>query len=448
MAGHVAVRLVFVESDGSRVPSRIDWTAEQKQRVRLEIDEALRWWERNLPLAHVRFSIQEVTLATGYEPIDMWLADEGLWIGDALRNLGFSGDSYFAMAYEAAYQLRSETGSDWATTIFVVASGGTNGGRFADDHIGGPFLVLTDEVGPYQQSDLAAIAAHELAHVFGALDQYRAAKTPCDRRSGYLDHPSSNSQSGGCPLNEPSIMIEPVGSFQHNHIDPSALAQLGYLDSDHDGLIDPLDTTPELQLTAELAAFSGRPTYRGLARDIAVPTAQRRATTINHIARVEYRINGGPWQFALPEDGSYDSAEEAFVATPPLYDGPSKLEFRAVNSVGSTSMHTRTSVNISDVGLEPRYAILDPGMSSSSRVTITITAAPATVAMQLSRDPWFTSTKWQPFQSDVMVELPEPGTHTYYLRFRDDIGLDSPSYPVVLHYQAPWTSIYLPLVLR
>ncbi|NJM07644.1 hypothetical protein HC891_17840 [Candidatus Gracilibacteria bacterium] len=453
MAGHVAVRLVFVESDGSRVPSRIDWTAQQKQRVRAEIDEALRWWERNLPLAQLRFSVEEVTLFTGYEPIDMRLADEGLWIGDALRDLGLQGDNYFALAYEAADQLRKTNDSDWATTIFVVASGGSNGGRFADDYfayayIGGPFLVLTDEVGPYQQSDLAAVAAHEIAHIFGALDQYRAARVPCERRSGYLDQPTSNSQSGNCLLNEPSIMIEPVGSFNHDHIDPAALAQIGYRDSDGDGIIDPLDTTPELRLEAELAATNRRPSYRGSARDLAFPTMQQSATTINRIARVEYRINGGPWQFAMADDGSYDSAEEGFTAVPPLYDGTSRLEFRAVNTVGIASTITQTSVSISGVGLEPVYTIDAPPVSASPILTLSLQAAPGVAQLQLSSDPAFADAPWQLFQRDITVQLAAPGAYTYYLRFRDSEGLTSPSYPLLLRYQPPMPHIYLPLVRR
>jgi hypothetical protein len=382
----------------------------------------------------------------------MRLADEGLWIGETLANLGLQGDSYFGLAYEAADQLRQAHGADWATTIFMVASGGSNGGRFADDYfayayIGGPFMVLTDEVGPYQSDDLAAIAAHELAHIFGALDQYRAAKTPCERRSGYLNYPTSNSQNGACPLNEPSIMIEPVGAFHNDQIDPSALAQLGYHDHDGDGIIDPLDTTLELELDADLADFDGRPIYRGSARDLAFPTLHQ-ATTINDIARVEYRINGGPWQQALSEDGAFDSANETFIVVPPLYDGRSLIEFRAVNSSGIESTITSTTVSINGVGPAPSYIIAPATLSASSAITLTIEAAEDTAAMQLSNEPTFQSVPWQAFQHEITVELPEPGTYTYYLRFRDARGLDSPSYPVSLRYQAPQTKFYLPLVLR
>ena len=68
--------------------------------------------------------------------------------------MGFTAANYFEQAYSADDSLRRARHADWATTIFIVNSTGKANGRFADGHfayayVGGPFLVITSDAGPY-----------------------------------------------------------------------------------------------------------------------------------------------------------------------------------------------------------------------------------------------------------------------------------------------------------
>jgi hypothetical protein len=343
MAGEVAINLILPESDGSGEPSLEDWTPAQIEAIRSEVQEALDWWEARLPLAGLTFNLRLTVVPTAYEPITHGLYEEYLWISDTMNRLGHTGWSYFDQVYNADYALRDELGSDWATTIFIINSHNDGDGYMPDGHfayayINGPFMVLTSDAGGYGQHRLAPVVAHELGHIFGALDEYAAARVPCTMRSGYLYTPTSNSSYQGCGTNLPSIMREPVSAFINGQVSPSALAQLGYVDSDDNGVIDPLDTTPTLQISDFAQRLpSGRPVVTGTGNDQGFPSPWLTTASINPISAVEYRIDGGTWQAAIPNDGSYDDSTESFSAELPLYDGTHTVEFRARNSQGHVS---------------------------------------------------------------------------------------------------------------
>jgi hypothetical protein len=288
--------------------------------------------------------------------------------------------------------------------------------------------VLTSDAGVYGAQRLAAVAAHELGHTFGALDQYAAARVACDQRSGYLDTPTTNSQYGLCGAGAPSIMLEPIGAFAAGQVDKSALHQLGYRDSDGDLLIDPLDTEPALALSeGALAASSGRPVLEGRASDQPLPSAYQVDVTLNHVATVEYRVDGGPWVPAAAVDGAFDSPEEQFTAEMPLYDGSYTVELRAINSAGGASAPVARRVGVSGVGPRPAYGVAAPALVNRADVTLAL-QAPAEAAVQVSDDIGFHDAPWQPVTAELRHTLPGDGAHTLYVRFRDEAGLVSLPY--------------------
>lgn len=432
MAGSVAVRLVLPESSGAIDRSSADWTAAQIAAIRSHVQAGLDWWVARLPLARLSFQLQVEVVPTDYEPIAYGLSEEGRWIGDTLARLGFTGATYFDQAYAAANALRAERGTDWATTIFVVNSAGQASGAFADGrfayaYIGGPFMVLTADAGAYGSSRIATVVAHELGHIFGALDQYAAAGIRCDQRSGYLDTPTSNSQFEGCGTSFPSIMLEPLGAFAAGQVDASALHQLGYRDSDADGLIDPLDTMPTLELQDHsLASSTGRPLIRGIARDVAFPSASLPAVSLNPIRAVEYRVDGGPWMTASPTDGAFDGVREPFSAELPLYDGSYLLEVRAINSIGVSSPPLASRIEVAWVGPSPAYTVTAPAVTASRSLELELDGPAATAALQISASPDFADASWQPFAPRLSYQLAgADGPRTIYVRFRDQFALVS-----------------------
>lgn len=431
MAGRVAVQIIFVASNGAAEPITERWTADQIAGIQGHISTALAWWRDHLPNAHLDFDMTASVVETRYEPIAHTLNSEGLWISDALTRLGSSGATYFDQAYTADEALRHMRHTDWATTIFVVNSAADEDGRFADNffayaYIGGPFMVLTSDVGLYGTQQMTPIVAHEFGHIFGALDQYAAATVPCSQRSGYLAIPTTNSQYTNCGSHFNSIMLDPVPAYTDGAIDASALGQLGYRDADANGRPDPLDTLPMLDITLNQSPAGSRPSVTGRVFDQPYPAPLQQSVTINQITLVEYQIDGGPW-LALPAaDGSYDSAAEDLAASLPLYDGQHQLALRARNSVGAFSPVLATSVTVQDVGAQPPYQVDVPALSNTTTITVEL-GAPADSSAQISEDPFFAGTAWSPVAAGRTWQLAAAeGPHTLYVRFRDSAGRESP----------------------
>jgi hypothetical protein len=444
MAGRVAVQALFIESDGSYEASTANWSPAQVNAVRDQIAAALAWWRARLPNARLTFDLTVKVVASGYEPIGHTLGQEGQWIGDTLTRLGVPGANYFEQSYQSADNLRQERGTDWATTIFVANSNGVPGGRFADNlfayaYVSGPFMVITSDAGPYGLSQMSTVVAHELGHIFGALDQYASAGTPCTQRSGYLSFPTTNSQASNCGTHDPSIMLEPITAYVSNLVDTSALGQLGYQDNDGDTVPDPLDTIPALQIQLAQPPAGQRPVVSGSVADQPFPSPAGDPVTINGIARLEYRINGGSW-FTLPAaDGRFDETAEEINATLPLYDGSYSIQLRAANTSGGVSQVLTKDVVVAGVGTAPAYTVAVPEMTSSDTIAVSL-GAPAGTSVQLSRDPLFGGARWLPVEPTLPIGLADgDGSHTIYVRFRDPSGMDSVPFAcdVLLDSQPP-----------
>jgi len=327
LIGRVAVSILLPESDGRIDPSTEDWTEEERMAVLSEISAALDWWAALEPKAHLTFVYDNgdaVPIPTGYEPISRPYSDEALWIGEVMAAQGYTDASYFDRVRRYNNDLRDAHDTDWAFTIFVVDSSHDDDHRFADGgfayaYLGGPFLVMTYGNGGYGIHNMDAVAAHEIGHIFWALDQYHAARQSCTRRSGYLGVENLNSQYGGCPSDEPSIMRGQVASYASSDIDPYARGQIGWRDSDGDGILDPLDTTLSIVSSGYVThvAHSNVLTFTGSVRDEPFPSPLRRSVTINTITRIQYRVAGGEWRDVQPTDGAFDTAQEEFTFTPP-----------------------------------------------------------------------------------------------------------------------------------
>jgi len=433
LAGRVAVQLLFVESDGRVEPSTANWTNAQVTLATDQVTTALEWWRTQLPNAHVEFDLTSRIVRSGYEPIEHDLSTEGQWVGDTFRTMGFTAPNYFEQAYSSDDSLRHARHADWATTIFIVNSAGKADGRFADGHfayayVGGPFLVITSDAGPYGANQLTPVVAHEFGHIFGALDQYAAAGTACTQQSGYLAVPSSNSQANNCGSRFICIMLEPLAAYPAGAIDASALGQIGYRDSDGDGTPDPIDTKPAADVLINQPSEGSRPLVKAIATDQPFPSPAGQSVTINTISRIEYRADGGQWLALPPSDGAYNSSTESSNATLPLYDGQHSLEFRAINSIGATSPITHASVYVSGVGPAPAYAVDVPALANTSAITIAL-AAPAGSMVQISEDPFFGATNWIAAAPLIGWQFDQnDGEHTLYLRFRDTAAIDSPPF--------------------
>lgn len=249
MIGRVAVSIILLESDGGVDPSTEDWTDTEVALVLREIEDAFAWWEAREPKAHLNFVYEWEMIPTSYEPITRPQQEQNLWIREVMLQKGMTTVlPYFDQVRRYNHDLLDAHDADHAFTIFVVDSSEDRDGRFACGcyfayaYIGGPFMVMTYDNGGYGSHNTDAVAAHEIGHVFWAIDQYYAARQVCTRRSGYLDVENQNSQFGDCAIDEPSLMRGQVWPFQMGDLDYYARGQVGWRDSDCDGILDPVDS--------------------------------------------------------------------------------------------------------------------------------------------------------------------------------------------------------------
>jgi hypothetical protein len=253
MMGDVGVSLLFMESDSTGAcvdPTFIeDWTSDELTIATANITRGfMRLVELAPPGANLTFTVQDTVLPTDAEPIK----EAGLgvpWKTDAMDDLGVpSASSFRDRIYLLNNRQRAEFGWDWWFTAFVVRD------VCDPDHAfpfmpcgygaqGGPEIVLTYYCGTPNANSLLVIPPHETCHVFDAADEYRTAGqcdsvADCPIVYGYLRQPNDNCfwcashQDPTCLMNRMPLAFT---------ICPSTAAQLGWRDTDEDGICDPID---------------------------------------------------------------------------------------------------------------------------------------------------------------------------------------------------------------
>jgi hypothetical protein len=358
MIGDIAVGIIFLESIGTIDADTEDWTGEEEYNVVSEIQAGLKWWEARAPEAKLTFTYDiHYQIPTSYEPItrpaDPYGTNgESLWVADAMANLSYTKyPSYFDNVYGYENSIRKLYNTDWVFTIFVVDSSNDEDGLFADGHfaysyVGGPFLVMTYDNQKYGISNMDAVTAHETGHIFYALDQYTSASSSCSETSGYLGIQNQNSAypyPGACLSNVDSIMRGGISGYANALIDTYARQQLGWKDSNMNGISDIIDFVPSSELNTYTPdpTNDNTPVYTGSSTTISTypninPYGQKHDITINKIENVQFRIDEGIWINASPAEGLFDSSVEDFTFTvPQLLDGTFSIEVRALNTAGN-----------------------------------------------------------------------------------------------------------------
>jgi len=280
-------------------------------------------------------------LPTRVEPITRPYTDMGYSIADTMGALGYSAPSYLTRVRDYTNQLRVTYHTDWAFTIFVVDSSNDSDGRFSGGYfafacLGGPFLVMTYNNSGYGPDNMDIVAAHEMGHIFYALDQYHNALQYCTIRSGYLSVENQNSGYGSCTLNVSSIMRNPMTAYPDKAIDPYAAGQIGWHDSDGDGILDPLDVELPVGMTV-ISQNSSSVMVSGTAKIVPYLSPARPSVTINTLTGVRYHFDKGDWQQATADDGAFDGATEGYHFAASLKPGRHALEVAALDSAGNVS---------------------------------------------------------------------------------------------------------------
>lgn len=343
LIGKVAVGIILPESTGGTE----NWSADRQAAVVSKIQRATQWWSE-LPNAPANLSFVydiQAGVPTSYEPISMVSDKCQLWIPEVMAALGCTntpGD-FFDNTRQYNNRLRHELQTDWAFTVFVVDALNDSDGMFA---AGGSFRLSFVYryyffVEPYGRPDVTT--AHEMAHIFGARDEYVGASSST-ATGGYLEVTNSNHELGN-PASEVCIMRGPAAmatAWTERRLCRPTQEMVGWRDSDGDGkdLYDPVDTTPLVGLETDSSdPNTGVLTVTGTVTDVPCPAPVRPFTTINTITRVQWRLDGGDWQAVTPSDGAFDSDREdfQFCTKSALPAGTHLVEVSACNSVGNVS---------------------------------------------------------------------------------------------------------------
>ncbi|MFN6128276.1 MAG: dockerin type I domain-containing protein [Planctomycetota bacterium] len=366
MLGRVAVTPVFVESSGILDPSTEDWTPTHKAEVLQKIESGLDWWRQLLATKTSRHSLEFVIdrafadqpFVSLYEPINRRSNDYQLFVNEFLVNRGFNQSAELETnmrAFNHAQRQRLQT--DWSCTIFVVNSLNDGDGTFAT---GGNFSRAFSfagglfEVVPSTRP--ASTFAHETGHMFWARDEYVGGGTYYQRR-GYYNTQNTNALdlNPASPFQQAdSIMSEGASldrAFSQIVSADSTLAQIGWLDSDGDGIFDVLDVPFSLDGSGRLDTLKNEYVFRGNARVQTLPNQNSSGTqnniTLNQIQRIEYRLNNGNWTTLLSPN-AYTVELDLRIPVPTGTLG--KLELRAIDG------RTGITSNIFSGSLSPAWS--------------------------------------------------------------------------------------------
>ena len=180
-----------------------------------------------------------------------------------------------------------------------------------------------------------AVCAHETGHIFGAGDQYGTCS--CQNLGGYLYFENQNCVND-CLLDEESIMRGQVYPFTVGAVDYYARGQVGWQDTDADGILDIEDTHPLLTMppSPDQTEFSFQLTGSAEINPMDAVNPYYNTSSINTISAVEYRLNGGDWLSGIADDGVFDDPEEAFTLDITVTEnGTYTIECRAENNMGN-----------------------------------------------------------------------------------------------------------------
>ena len=479
LIGSVAVGIVLPESTGQADPSSENWTADEKALVVSEIVSAMDWWANLEPGAQLSFVYDNIagnTMPTSVEPITHPFADQHYWIRDTMSAMGFESDgSYLTSVRHYNDYLRQTYQTDWAFTVFVVDSSADSDNTFPDGHfayayLGGPFMVMTYGNQNYGPANMDAVAAHELGHIFRALDQYSGAEIGCSVVAGYLGVENQNS-THNCQSNQPSIMRGQVWPFSGHEVDHYARGQVGWRDVDDNGILDPIDVGLRLNdVTWSEAHQANILTFNVDMEEIPFESPGFRNILINKLQAVYYRVDEGPWLAASAGDGAFDSyREEVTFTTDPLSSGTHTIYGRTDDNFGKINEQVIATVTVTD----PFEHIINTELSQSSSpktpipqgetLTLSGTASHATghpiteVQFRIDGDSWLPA---QPldgaFDSSteafgILIDTAEVDAGSHYLQARsvDSQGMTEASTVLYNFSVQPLETenvVYLPVI--
>jgi hypothetical protein len=263
-----------------------------------------------------------------------------------MTTLGYKNINSEYQVRDYLNDLRDKTTANWCFVIFVIDASNDEDGLFPDG-LGAAVISSREYIlAPVKITDnLDWRVAHETGHIFWAVDEY------IDEAfyQGYLNV-SSIPHSGG--------LMDTPGSWNLSgkpHGMNGTWGQVGWRDSDGDGIQDIVDTPNEVYLNqyrriVNQFNFTGAATVTPYPNRNSHPYSSKRNVTINKIQSVQFRVDNGTWQNAsmtpwkfrklVRYPDTYEYKETYAVVnftflTPELSPGEHFIEIKATNQWGN-----------------------------------------------------------------------------------------------------------------
>lgn len=367
MAGEIYVNVVLFESNGKTDPDTENWKKDEIEKIVAHVKEACAWWEemwkRKNYVGELHFTVDvehaETPFQTSYEPITHGAyRDDRLWIGEFLNSLGYTGDKK-RMLYQYTNDTIVKHDAHFAFTIFVVKADNDRDHYFSDNYrsytLGRQYEGVSDTYILVAYSKAydwysSQSFAHEMAHIFGAADEYPGQGRYTDR-AGYYGVQNTNAPDGNPDRNSivPSLMNSSISTAFERHVtSPQSLEMIGWRDSDGDRIINvldaPIDVTDfssRLKLSDSSYEFTGTFTVQK------VPNYNNtKAITINSVDRLLYR-NGesGEWKQVNDKDWGEESRTVSHQFKLPKN---AVLQWKVVDADGTAESKTYTIGGVRD----------------------------------------------------------------------------------------------------
>lgn len=229
LIGKVAVNIIVIQGPAplySFSPMEIDTVA-------AEIQDGLGWLGSQEAKARVSWFYELHPVELELDPATAPDFAEDTWRDAALARLGYPAS--WSGLEQFVVDRRDALGADWTFAIFVT--------RYPLWHFAYAFkprVVMNYDLNGWGIGDMDHVAAHETAHIFGAADEYAESRCDARERFGFLQVPNGN-----CELSTdnhvPCIMSRNSWAMCEY-----TRGQLGWRDSNGDGILDPLDrVSPE-----------------------------------------------------------------------------------------------------------------------------------------------------------------------------------------------------------
>ncbi|HEX4823094.1 MAG TPA: hypothetical protein VFV19_02160 [Candidatus Polarisedimenticolaceae bacterium] len=401
-AGAVSINVILVESDGTIEFQSENWSADREDEVVAKIAAGLEWVRLQEPRAGLRFVYHvlagrvQPAARTGYEPIrhaadPYGTTGEALWATQVLGKLGYTSGDRFARSRALAADTRRYDGTDWAVNVFVVDSLNDVDGKFADGRfaytwVGGPHIVMTYDNQAWGIDRMDQVLRHEIEHAFYAFDEYASSGCVCTDHRGYLDGPNAN--CAACNAAAAACVMIANGDSMCD----ATRRQIGWADLDGDGDLDVVGENPDTFLDALPAQACRIPAVTGVATVVAATNRNTYTATpasnisINRIAGVEVRADGGAWIAASPEDGAWGGPVERFsAALPTLSSGPHTVEARAIDDHGNVDAVPGSASILVAPGSSPLGDTVRVGRDAGPGATLQWSACPGAATYRIYR---------------------------------------------------------------